>query len=136
MSREGDHDLTGRWTGIYNYPRLLPPNSFEATLRDVAGTITGLTSEQDDDPHGRGGLLHAIVEGRREGSSVTFTKIYDEMEPEPVVIFYGGTVAGDGNEIQGRWERMGMWSGTFLMVRNTGTEEKVSSEIGEEVGPA
>lgn len=136
MTGDGDHNLTGRWTGIFNYPESLPPNSFEATLRDVGGAITGITSERDDDPDGHGDLLHAIIEGRRDGSSVTFTKIYDDMEPEPVVIFYSGTVQPGGEEIHGRWERVDMWSGTFLMVRNPGAEQEDAREISETVGPA
>ena len=28
--REAEYDLTGQWSGIYNYPALYPPNTFEA----------------------------------------------------------------------------------------------------------
>lgn len=128
-----EHDLTGRWTGIYNYPEMLPPNSFEAVLRDVAGAITGLTTERDDDPESAGGVLHAVIEGRRFGGSVTFTKIYDELEPEPVVIFYDGEIDPGGDEIHGRWERPDLWSGTFLMVRSDGAEEATLREARDEV---
>ncbi|HEX8620468.1 MAG TPA: hypothetical protein VF718_00705 [Allosphingosinicella sp.] len=131
MTAKRDHDLTGRWSGIFNYPEQLPPNSFEATLRDSGGVISGVTVERDDDPYGNGGFLHAIVEGRREGSSVSFTKIYDEMEPDAVVILYSGTIDPEGNEIHGRWERIDMWSGTFLMVRNPGAEQELDAEVGE-----
>jgi hypothetical protein len=128
-----DHDLTGRWSGIYNFREILPPNNFEAQLRDVGGDITGVTTERDDDPYGSGNVLHAIVEGHRNGNSVTFTKIYDELEPEPVVIYYDGVIDPGGDEIHGQWERPGMWAGTFLMVRTSGAEEEAVLEAGVEV---
>lgn len=130
---DSEHDLTGRWTGIYNYPEILPPNNFEALLRDVGGDVTGVTTERDDDPYGSGNLMHAIIEGHRHGNSVTFTKIYDELEPEPVVIFYDGVIDDGGDEIHGQWERPGMWVGTFLMIRSGGAEEEVVGEAREEV---
>lgn len=130
MSGREELDLSGQWAGIYNYPALLPPNNFEASLRDVDGLLTGLISEPDAE---RGGTLHAVIEGRREGSAVTFTKIYDELEPEPVVIFYSGSVEPGGDEIQGRWERPDLWSGTFLMVRNPAAEEEALLEASEEL---
>ena len=30
MTATADIDLSGQWSGIYNYPALYPPNSFEA----------------------------------------------------------------------------------------------------------
>ena len=42
MSGEADYDLSGRWSGIFNYPSLFPPNTFEAAIRDSGGVITGL----------------------------------------------------------------------------------------------
>jgi len=64
-----EHNLSGRWIGIFNYPELLPPNNFEAVLRDVGGIITGLTKEQDDDPNGTGDILHAVIDGHRGGTA-------------------------------------------------------------------
>jgi hypothetical protein len=130
-----EHDLTGRWTGIFNYPSSDPPNSFEAVLRDVGGAITGLTTELDDDPYGSGGVLHAVIEGHRTGSIVTFTKIYDELEPEPIVISYDGIVDAGGDEIEGQWERPGVWSGTFLMVRSGGVEKRSRAKQLRRCGP-
>jgi hypothetical protein len=42
MSGGGDHDLSGESTGIYRYPARYPPNSFEASIRDSGGIITGV----------------------------------------------------------------------------------------------
>jgi hypothetical protein len=39
----------------------------------------------------------------------------------------------EGNEIAGRWTVPGVWSGTFLMVRNGGGKETIASETSETV---
>lgn len=133
MSARANLDLSGRWTGIFNYPAARPPNGFEAVLSDVGGAISGTITEQDDDPDGLGGILHSMIEGHREGSAITFTKMYDDLDRMPEPVFYSGTVQPDGNEISGRWEIQGHWSGTFLMVRNPGAAEAVEEQAGEEV---
>jgi hypothetical protein len=114
----GDIDLTGRWAGIFNYPDLSPPNSFDAELRDTGGLLSGLTTEQDDNPSRRAGTLHAVLEGRHHDNVVWFTKQYDDFEIMPNLVIYSGTVHPGGDEIEGRWEIPGIWSGTFLMVRS------------------
>jgi hypothetical protein len=131
VSAQANLDLSGRWTGIFNYPEFHPPNDFEAVLTDLEGAITGTISERDDDPHGSGGTLWSVVEGRRQGSAVTFTKMYEDVELMPEAIFYSGTIQPDGNEISGRWEIPGAWSGTFLMIRESGVAEAAEMEAGE-----
>ena len=133
MTAGANLDLSGRWTGIFNYPAFQPPNGFEAVLRDVGGAISGTISEQDDDPQGSGGTLHSFIEGHRQGSAVTFTKMYDDLDRMPEPVFYSGAIQPDGNEIDGRWEIPGHWGGTFLMVRNPGADEAVEEQAGEEV---
>jgi hypothetical protein len=133
VNASANFDLSGRWTGIFNYPAAFPPNGFEAMLEDRDGSIGGTITEQDDDPQGPGGTLHSVVEGSRRGSAVTFSKIYEDIERMPEPVFYSGTIQPDGNEISGRWEIPGQWSGTFLMVRNSGAVEAVEEEVGEEV---
>ena len=44
-----------------------------------------------------------------------------------------GGLDDNGNEIEGRWTVPGIWSGTFLMVRNSGAREEVREKIGEEI---
>jgi hypothetical protein len=132
VSDQANLDLSGRWTGMFNYPGPFPPVAFEAELREVGGCFTGTVSEPDDDPRG-GGTLQAIVEGQRQGSAVTFAKIYENAERMPEPVFYSGTVQPDGNEISGRWEIPGHWSGTFLMIRDSGVAEAAEEEAREEV---
>jgi len=118
---------------MFNYPGPFPPVGFEAELRELGGSITGMVSEPDETPDATGGVLHAIVEGSRLASDVTFTKIYEDAERMPEPVFYTGTIEPDGNEINGRWEIPGHWSGTFLMIRNSGAAEAAEEEVGEEV---
>ncbi|HEX8624130.1 MAG TPA: hypothetical protein VF782_03535 [Allosphingosinicella sp.] len=133
MNAQADLDLSGRWTGMFNYPGPFPPVSFEAELIDHGGSISGTVFEPDENPYGTDGTLHAIVDGARQGSALTFTKIYEDAERMPEPVFYSGTIQPDGNEVSGRWEIAGHWSGTFLMVRNPGVAEVVEAEAGEEV---
>jgi hypothetical protein len=133
MTGKAGLDLSGRWSGIYNYPEFFPPNGFEANLSDVGGAISGTISEPDEDPFGLGGTLDSFIEGRREGSAVTFTKMYEDVDRMPDAIFYSGTIHADGNEISGRWEIPGRWAGTFIMIRDAGVAEATEKEVGEEV---
>jgi len=127
-----ERDLSGRWSGIYSYPARFPPNSFEATISDSGGLITGEISQPGEFFEPPGTVQHAIIEGRREGSSVSFLKFYDDLaRPTP---HYRGTVKPGGDEIEGEWTIPGDWSGTFLMVRGPRTAEAAERAVGEEVG--
>lgn len=122
-------DLSGEWIGIYNYPHSAPPNEFQASLRDHDGLVTGETSE----PSPKGGTLHAVIEGRREGGRLHFTKIYDDLTFSTDPVQYDGRIDPGGDEIEGKWTIPGIWSGTFLMVRGAGAGETVAERIAEEV---
>ena len=128
-NRRSDLDLSGRWTGFFNYPVARPPVNFEADLRDVSGAISGVTTERGDSLGTGGRILHAVLEGRRDGSSVRFVKMYDELDGEYDFVHYDGRVQAGGDEIEGRWEIPGAWAGTFLMVRASGASEEVELEV-------
>lgn len=129
MLRKADLDLTGRWSGIYNYPHSMPPTPFEAVIRDSGGLIAGETIE----PERNGGTSHALIEGRREGAEVRFAKTYDEAPHAAYRIDYIGTIADGGDEIHGRWEIASHWSDTFLMVRKGGAEEEALQHESTEI---
>ena len=127
----GESDLSGRWHGMYNYPALYPPNSFEATIRDVGGILTGEIRQPGEFFEPSGITRHAMIEGRREGSTVTFVKFYDDLDrPTPN---YRGTILPGGDEIDGEWTIPGDWSGTFMMVRESGAKASAGLEISETV---
>ena len=131
MSGEGEYDLTGDWTGIYNYPSLLPPNTFEASIRDAGGIITGVIHQPGEIIEPPGIHQHAVIEGSRTGSQVRWVKMYDDLTR--ATPHYEGRIQPGGDEIEGEWHIPGDWSGTFLMVRGrkAGAEEerKVTEDI-------
>ncbi len=124
-------DLSGGWDGIYNYPRGMRPNAFTATLRDSGGLLAGEVSEPSQDPQDHGAILHALLEGSREGSAVRFVKTYDAPSRSHYAVIYTGTVNGEGTEISGRWDIPGVWSGTFIMVRHVGAEDAAETRVEE-----
>lgn len=114
---KNDLNLTGMWKGIFNYPRSLPPNQFDAELREHRGVLTGETSEIGDVAPSKGQVLHAMIEGHRHGFGIEFIKRYDAIRRVTTPVHYSGTLSADGAEISGTWSIPGRWSGTFLMVR-------------------
>ena len=131
MTGKHSLDLTGEWAGFYNYPVPAPPVNFEAVLHDLGGRLTGTTAEPDDTS---GGTLHAVVDGRRQGAAVSFLKMYDQADEHYDTVQYSGTVASGGDEIEGRWQVAGGWSGTFLMVRARGAAEEAELQEAETIG--
>jgi hypothetical protein len=132
MSGEDDYDLTGEWSGIYNYPHTLPPNAFEASIRDAGGIITGVIRQPGEFFEPPGTRQHAVIEGTREGSRVRWIKIYDDLARAPPR--YEGTIQPGGDEIEGQWHHPGDWSGTFLMVRARKGKAKETQKVDEEIG--
>lgn len=125
-------DVTGRWEGIFNYPGDLPPNGFVARLVEQAGVITGETDEASDRDADCGATLPAGIAGERVGSAVRFTKRYDDrVRAHPV--HYAGTLSPEGDEIVGEWAIPGIWSGSFIMVRQPGPVATVEEEVGAAV---
>jgi hypothetical protein len=131
MSGDGDIDLSGQWSGIYNYPSHYPPNMFEAEIKDSGGLITGLISQPGEFFEPAGTVQHAVIEGSRDGSTLRFVKIYDDLSrPTP---HYHGIVQPGGDEIEGEWTIPGDWSGTFLMIRGSRAQEEMVRRIEEKV---
>ena len=131
MSGGADHDLSGEWSGIYNYPAHYPPNSFEAVIRDSGGAISGVIRQPGEFFEPPGTFQHAVIEGSREGSLLRFVKIYDDLSrPTP---HYRGTIQPGGDEIEGEWTIPGDWSGTFLMIRGSRAQEEMVRRIEEKV---
>ena len=128
-------DVTGSWSGIYSYPRALPANGFMAVLRETAGAITGETIERSPSRHPDydDGEARAFLDGRREGSEVRFIKHYDAAHRLGTPVLYQGTLAPDGDEITGRWEMPGDWSGTFIMTHEARRGAREERQVGEVV---
>jgi len=121
--------LTGLWKGVFSYPHSLPPNQFDADLRELGGMIAGETSELAR----TGQITHAMIEGERRGFEVGFTKRYDAFRRATTPIHYSGALSEDGAEISGTWTIPGNWSGTFLMVRAKPKAVAIERKIAETV---
>ncbi len=130
---ESEVDLSGDWLGLYNYPESHPPTRFRATLRDDGGRISGETIEAEETFTG-GAELRALIDGRRDGASITFAKVYEDEAFNSEFVQYDGAITAGGDEIHGRWEVPGHWSGTFIMVRSSGAGEAAERRIAETIG--
>ena len=128
----GEFDLTGEWSGIYSYPAHLPANTFEASIRDSGGIITGVIHQPGEVFEPPGTQQHAVIEGSREGSMVRWVKMYDDLSR--ATPRYRGTIQSGGDEIEGEWHIPGDWSGTFMMMRKRKEEAGETRKVSEEIG--
>ena len=131
MSGSGETNLSGRWSGIFNYPSLFPPNTFEAVIQDQGGVIAGVITQPREAFEPPGPSRHAIIEGRRDGSSLTFVKFYDDLDR--ATPHYHGRIQPGGDEVHGEWTIPGDWSGTFIMIREGKAAAEEERRVGEEV---
>ena len=131
MSGEDEYDLTGEWSGIYNYPALYPPNTFEASIRDSGGVITGVIRQPGEVMETPGIHQHSVIEGSRDGSLVRWVKIYDDLNR--ATPHYSGRIQSGGDEIEGEWHIPGNWSGTFLMMRARKAKAREVRKVSEKI---
>lgn len=124
-------DLSGQWSGMYHYPAHYPPNNFEATIRDTAGLVSGVIVQPTEFFEPAGQFQHAVIEGSHDGSTLSFIKIYDDLNR--VTVHYSGIILAEGEEVEGQWTIPGDWSGTFFMVRRPQAEQAEERRVGEEV---
>ncbi len=130
-----DIDLTGRWTGVYFYPvdpvhnpfDECPPTPFLAELGDVAGAVTGTTSEPDV-MYDASVIIPSVIDGSHDGSTLRFVKFSDAPEGFEDAIHYEGAISSDGLTVEGRWSILDGWSGTFRMQRPSGVAASLEAE--------
>ena len=131
MSGDGGFDLSGSWSGIFSYPAHLPPNSFEAEIRDSGGVVTGVIAQPRELFEPSGPPRHAIIEGRRQGDSLSFVKFYDDLDR--ATPHYHGRIQPGGDEVHGEWTIPGDWSGTFIMIREGKAAVEEELRVGEDI---
>ncbi len=131
-----NRDLTGKWSGIFNYPHTNPPTAFEADIADLGGSIVGTIHEPDLYSQPPGALIAAAIDGHVEGARITFSKFYDDSAGYADMVVYSGVLSEDGCEISGRWDIPGVWSGSFLMIRPASEPPVADAEaVAERDGP-
>jgi hypothetical protein len=113
-------NLSGVWQGLYSYRSKRDPVPFVATLTEMDSWLTGATEETGVVGEARGRTITATLQGRRDGHSVTWLKLYDGSFRLYDAVNYAGEVNRDGTEIEGRWSIPGNASGRFLMIRSSG----------------
>ncbi|MEN2747444.1 hypothetical protein [Sphingomonas sp. T9W2] len=121
-------DLSGKWSGIFNYPHTNPPTAFEADIADLGGSIVGTIHEPDLYSQPPGALIAAAIDGHVEGARISFSKFYDDSVGYADMVVYAGVLSEDGCEISGRWDIPGVWSGSFLMIRPA--NEPAAADVG------
>jgi hypothetical protein len=126
-------NLTGVWQGLYTYPSRNQRVLFGATLIETASWVTGSTQEPCTSGEQIGETLYATLLGRRDGTTVAFTKTYDGSNPRYRVVEYEGTVSADATEIEGCWAISRSWSGKFLMIRAAGREQAIERKVFERI---
>ncbi len=109
MSELEPGTISGGWLGTYAYKGALsaqPPVRFEATWTppDTEGRFTG--SILDD-----GKLGEADVRGEQSGTGIRFSKIYRRRGQ--AMVSYEGTLAEDGQTMQGTWQIGGAVRGVW-----------------------
>jgi hypothetical protein len=111
----------------------MPPNSFIARLIDHSGALTGETLELCDDPEEPQGEIVAIFTGQHREGEVTLEKRYDDLRRADYVVHYVGRVGDEGHEISGSWSIPGVWSGSFVMIRERDMSQPVEARVSESV---
>jgi hypothetical protein len=125
-------DLSGAWNGVYSYLDWPDVVTFVALLIDVGSGFSGTIHEYEGIVSARWILLYANLDGRRDGSVVSFLKVYDGTGGWKHSVEYEGTLNGDATEISGNWE-VGGGSGKFVMRRAGAIEE---AELRKALEPA
>lgn len=117
--------LTGIWDGLYSYAGVLtqPESTFTAVLFQSGGMLSGTIHETMRRRVVGDVAASAFVDGRVDGTVVTFSKTYDGSGGQTHVVNYDGRLAGD--EIDGTWSiavQGGVVTGRFLMIRGRRAE--------------
>jgi hypothetical protein len=110
-------NLTGQWSGLFNYPEQFLAGAFEANLIEISGIVSGATNESGQCEQDFHLSVSAHIEGQRANNSVSFTKFYDSPLPDYLPVEYTGKLSPEGDELSGVWQVSAAWSGTFIMIR-------------------
>jgi hypothetical protein len=125
-------NLTGRWTGRYDYDRDAAAVPFDVVLDDHAGVLSGDMTEPNTFRRDMGAHLAATLIGDRLGFDVSFRKTYGGFDQgdDPI---YEGALNGDLTRIDGVWRFPDEpeWLGRFMMVRIV--ELRTTRSVADEV---
>lgn len=126
MTDEDASNLGGAWFGAYRMGAI--EVAFIALLEDRGGALAGRISEPDRFA-GTGGLLHATLDGRRDGESIRFRKTYDGAARVSHAVAYAGVLSEAGQRIDGAW-RIGSEGDSFFMTRSSLDAAEAEDALG------
>ncbi len=125
-------NLTGRWTGRYDYTRDAEAVPFEVVLDDNGGVLSGDITEPNTFRRDMGAHLAATLIGDRLGFDVSFRKTYGGFDQgdDPI---YEGALNDALTRIDGVWRFPDEpdWLGRFMMVRTV--ELRAKRAVADEV---
>lgn len=113
-------DLTGRWTGVYDYDDLaFEAAPFLVVVRQSGRAFEGVCTEPNTFVEGIEGELTAHIAGEVFDTRIRFVKRYDLPGLKGYAVRYAGSLFADGTRIEGRWTIAldAEASGPFVMDR-------------------
>jgi len=129
-AEQQESGLSGVWSGEYWYAGGDLRTQFAAHVVETAGSLGGTTLENAPG----WGELSAVLTGARNGSDVTFTKVYDEtkrLRASPIA--YTGAADASLAVIEGEWvllERNPLRGG-FIMRRLPQAKQSAKREMAD-----
>lgn len=117
MSETPFDNLSGYWTGVYDYVTAEEPVPFNAVISDEAGAVAGECIEPNTFAPTRDRELFASLEGDCIGAAIQFVKRYEDLPGAGHAVRYVGVVNAARTQISGRWTIAPGWSGDFVMNR-------------------
>jgi len=108
-------ELSGTWSGRYEYPDGRPGVDFTMNLVFSQGTIAGSVVEPNTFGDSTSNNLYANFTGAVNGDDIRWLKTYDGTGGVSHSVTYEGTLDRAGKSIAGRWTSGA--SGTFTLSR-------------------
>ena len=127
--------ISGSWTGRYDYDNVAfgTPVSFDAVLTETGGTLRGEIVEPNSFRAEATDTLLAVLNGVRNGSTLSFVKTYTDFE-ETDHPHYQGQINATVTRVTGRWhfpQNPGI-KGTFLLARTAQAAARTTARTGVE----
>lgn len=126
LASAAETNVTGVWTGKYEYPAgsMQAPVEFTILFIQSGDDVTGHVKETNTFGKQPEPSLHSSLKGRlnKETRDLTFTKTYDGTAGVSHSVEYSGRISEDGATVDGGSWKLGGLSGTFLLAKVEGTE--------------
>lgn len=136
MTAENDNNLSGYWTGIYDYSLASKdPVPFNVVITDETGSLSGEFIEPNTFAKTPDRELFASLSGARDGMNVHFIKTYERVPRAGHSVIYEGTLDSTFNRIEGQWRAPAPCrvTGSFIMNRTKGSGAKAEKMAEREL---